>query len=195
MATPTERTRRPFTAVLTRATRKSTLLLSIRTRLHGRSVRLPDLDLAAVDPGAESEVGGDDEEDAGDYASDDGADVGAAVAGAGAALRVPVYDVGDGGAVGAGHGVGLGFAGCERALGGCLDGGRERGASSCFAADNALDGFGDGVAVGAFDTGFNAETALVDLLCKGIAGALFVFGIVALESVLACYGGELVAPA
>ena len=81
MTTSTQRTRRPLTAVLARATSKSTLFLRIRTRLHSRSMRLPDLHLAAVDPGSEGEVSGDEKEDASDYAGYYGGEVGAAVTG------------------------------------------------------------------------------------------------------------------
>jgi len=140
MATP-QRDRRSFRAILPRRRREGILLLIVRARLHHGGVIFPDLDLLPVDPGAEGEVAGDEEEDACDDAGDDGGDVGA---------RGPV---GVGAAVGAvvGDGPGLRLAGCEGPGGGGLHGGGEGRAARGCAADGFLDRGGHGVAVAALE--------------------------------------------
>ena len=127
---------------------------------------LVELELAPVDPGAEAEVAADEEEDAGHDAGHDGRDVGARRFGGGVAAGRN-NGVGDGGAVGARDGVGDGSARGEGAVGGDASGGGDGGAAGGVAADDALDGDGDLVAVGAAEAG--GVLGLGDLLVLHVA--------------------------
>lgn len=119
------------------------------TLRHGNVVFVEG-ELAAVDPGAEAKVGGEDGKAAGDDASDDSGDVGSvtAVVAAGAA-DARGAGFGDGGAVGVRDGVGDWFSCSQGTSSGGLCGGGDGGATGGVAADNRLNGGGDLVAVGA----------------------------------------------
>lgn len=112
-------------------------------------------ELAAVDPGAEAEVGGQDGEEAGDDAGDNGGDVGAAVLfyGGWVAGGSRGRGFGDGGAVGAGDGVGDWLSGREGALRRCLSRGGDGGPAGAGAADDGLHWAWNLVAVAAAETG------------------------------------------
>lgn len=127
--------------------------------------------LAAVDPGAETEVGGEDGEEAGDDAGDDGGDVGAAALfrGGGVAGGARGGGLGDGGAVGAGDGVGDWLSGCEGANCGCFSGGGDGGSAGAGAADDGLYWSWDLVAVAAAETG--GAFCLGGLLVLGVSSA------------------------
>lgn len=137
---------------------------------HG-DVVLVEHELAAVDPGAETEVGGEDGEEAGDDAGDDGGDVGTAALfrGGGVAGRAGGGGLGDGGAVGAGDGVGDWLSGCEGAIRGCFGGGGDGGSAGAGAADDGLYWSWDLVAVAAAEAG--GAFRLGGLLVLGVSSA------------------------
>lgn len=114
-------------------------------------------ELAAVDPGAEAEVGGQEGEEPRDDARDDGADVGAVAAARFAARRVARRARRRGfrhrRPVAAGHRVGDGFACGERARRRGLRGRRHRRPAAARAPDDGLHGPGYLVAVAAAEAG------------------------------------------
>ncbi|KAK8206872.1 hypothetical protein M8818_004707 [Zalaria obscura] len=129
-----------------------------RGRLRHLDVALVELQPFAVQPEAEEQIADQDEQEARDHAGDNSRDVRSAATAVAAtacagctAAGARGAGLGDGGAVGLGHGVGDCLSGCEGPAGGCLGWSRDGCAASGAAADDGDDGFRDGVAVGAFE--------------------------------------------
>ena len=168
--------------------RTSAAAVGERIALRHRHMALIQRQLPAIDPGAEAEVAGEDEEDACHHASDNGGDVRARRTvvgrrdgrGCGACL-------GHDGAVGACDrvcaldGVGDRFACCHWTCCGGASGGSDCCASGNAATDDGLNGCGDLVAIGAGEA--EGVFLLGDLLILGVG-----FGVTAVQ------GGEGVCP-
>jgi hypothetical protein len=111
-------------------------------------VAFVELELFAVDEGAEGEVACDDEEDARDDTGGDGGDIGAIASASGRSGTSRAGNRSRGASIGIG--VCDRFASCERSGGGGVDGGRECCFAVCVSSNYIDDGLWHGVAIRSF---------------------------------------------